>query len=117
MRYLYEGHLGRYFVTDKPLSFDDAYCDECGDYDSLVGEFSSIKEFWNLIKDDCDTDGNGGYSLQYVYPLMLSTFDDMESKARYDGKNSWVDEICSNTDEEILKHITEAIEKESTERK
>ena len=112
MRYLYEGHLGRHFVTDAPLSFNDTYCDECGDYDSLVGNFSSVKEFWELIRCDCDTDGNGGYSLQYIYPFMLSTFENMENKARYEGEDSWTNEICSNSDEEILNYIVEAIEEE-----
>lgn len=114
MRYLYENHLGGIFVSDELIPYKDLYCEECGDSDWFIGTFESLEEFWDLVQYDCDVDGNGGYSLQYIYPFMLLTFDGMESKARYDGKNSWVDEICSNTDEEILKYIAEAIEEEET---
>ena len=53
--YLVEGHLGGDYikkVTDDPYQEDDIQeiCDECGDNDWIVGEFSTYEEGINLIR-------------------------------------------------------------------
>ena len=37
MKYLYESHLGGYYVTDHELSLDERYCETCGDADRCIG--------------------------------------------------------------------------------
>lgn len=34
--FLYESHMGGYFLTDRELSNDELYCEQCGDSDYLV---------------------------------------------------------------------------------
>lgn len=34
--YIYESHLGGYFISSEDLDYEDLYCDECGDSDTLV---------------------------------------------------------------------------------
>ena len=74
MKYLYESHLGGIYVTDKKLSSKSLYCEQCGDSDWFLGTFETIKDFWELIGDECDIEGNGGWSLQYIYPMMVDLF-------------------------------------------
>ena len=67
MKYLYNSHLGGLYTSDEELDYDYLYCEQCGDSDTLIGSFSTIQDFWNLIKEECDINGSGGYSLQYLY--------------------------------------------------
>lgn len=104
MKYLYESHLGGLYTSDKQLGFRDVYCETCGDVDIYIGSFETVCDFWNLIKDDCSIDGDGGWSLQYIYPFMIREFDlieEMEFLRYYDGCAC----SCGNRDEEILERI------------
>ena len=49
--YCYESHLGGIYWTEEKLSFEDTYCDECGDSDWLLGYASNKKEALKLIDD------------------------------------------------------------------
>ena len=103
MRYLYEGHLGNLFSTPYELDYEDCYCDECGDSDYLIGSYETIEEFWNLIENDCDLDGHGGWSLQYVFPLMASEFNLLD---RFEMNG----EFCGDLPEdEIIERIEQLI--------
>lgn len=51
MKYLYDNHLGGLYTSDEELDYDCLYCDTCGDSDVLIGSFSTIQDFWNLIKE------------------------------------------------------------------
>ena len=35
--YIYEGHMGSLYVSDKALEYEQLYCEICGDSDTLIG--------------------------------------------------------------------------------
>lgn len=42
--YLYEGHMGGFYTSEDEIDYDDLYCEQCGDSDSLIGWFDSKEE-------------------------------------------------------------------------
>lgn len=114
MVYLYESHMGGLFIDEDCLDFDDLYCETCGDSDNLLGSFETLEEFWNLIKDECDINGSGGYALTYVYPMIVEEFE-LPYKVLYEDEHMKDYGFCSNSEEEILKNIKEAIRKENAD--
>lgn len=108
MRYLYESHIGSLFVSDDYLSFEETYCETCGDCDQLLGEFETINDFWNLIEDKCSIDGGGGYNLQYVYPMMVKMFD-LPDKVEYDNYLDKLTGYCKAKESDIISRIEELI--------
>ena len=54
-KYLYRGHMGSLFATDELLSFEERYCEQCGDSDDYIGYAKNMQEAWDLIKDECST--------------------------------------------------------------
>ena len=40
-KYLYHAHVGGYYVTDRPLSEGELYCERCRDEDELVLEYDT----------------------------------------------------------------------------
>lgn len=107
-KYLYESHLGGLYVSDEIRDFADLFCEQCGDSDQLIGTFNTAKEFWDLVKDECDINGSGGYALQYIYPLMVEEFELMDNTV-YENKYEKESGFCCNSEGEILKFIKEAI--------
>lgn len=65
--YVYESHLGGgYFGSETPLSFEECYCEQCGDSDWEVGEFETAEQFVAYIADDiCFEPGRGGWDDGY----------------------------------------------------
>ena len=108
MKYLYNSHLGGLYTSDEELDYDYLYCEQCGDSDTLIGSFSTIQDFWNLIKEECDINGSGGFSLQYVYPILVSEFD-LPDNVQYENDYEKDCGFCSNSDKEILAKINELI--------
>ena len=108
--YVYESHLGGLFVEDRMLSFKERFCEDCGDSDVLIGEYSDVQEFWNLIKDYCSIDNSGGYTLSYVFPLMVSLFD-LDCDVTYENSDYAAQKFCSNTEENILKQLEKYVGK------
>ena len=108
MKYLYQGHIGGLYTSDEQLDYDRLYCEQCGDSDWFLGAFETLKDFWELIKDECDIEGNGGWSLQYIYPMMVVLFD-LPDVVEYE--NEWDRDygLCNNSDAEILARIEELI--------
>ena len=104
MRYLYDGHLGSLFTSDNILSYEECYCETCGDSDQLIGTFTTLEEFWNLIKDDCDIDGSEGWCLQYIFPLIVSEFE-LPVELTYDDYDMKSQGFCNFTDKEIIELI------------
>lgn len=70
--YLYESHLGGIYTTGCELSFDDLYCEECGDSDWPLGEAESAAEAWDILKPMTELNGEGGYLLSYIFPIVMS---------------------------------------------
>lgn len=64
--YIYEDHMGGLYVSDRELSYEERHCEQCGDTDWLIGYATTKEEAWNLLKDDSDIDGCGGWDLVYI---------------------------------------------------
>lgn len=107
MKYLYESHLGGLYISDDYIDYDDLYCEECGDSDWLLGQFNSIEEFWNLIEDQVDICGSGGYALQYIYPIIVGEFE-LDDKLEFDNGIDWP-LYCIWDDKRIIDRIEELI--------
>ena len=73
--YIYESHMGGLFVSDTYLSCEELYCETCGDLDFLIGYAATKKEAWNLLKNDTDIDGSGGWNHDYVQEFINSNWD------------------------------------------
>ena len=114
MKYLYDRHLGGLYTSDEELDYDYLYCEQCGDSDTLIGSFSTIQDFWNLIKEECDINGSGGYSLQYVYPILVSEFD-LPDNVRYENDYERDCGFCCNSEREILTRIEELVKEKENE--
>lgn len=108
MKYLYESHLGGLYTSDEQMTHEDLYCDACNDYDFEVGHYDNIKEFWGLIKDDCDIDGNGGWSMKYIYSFMVEEFN-LSYPIHYENEHQCGQCICNDSLDEILYNIKDAI--------
>ena len=108
MSYLYEGHLGTLFTSPTVIELKECYCETCGDYDHLIGKFETLEEFWSIVKDYCSIDGSGGWSLQYIFPLMLSEFN-IELELEYETYSDKAQGVCSNSDRDILSKIEQLI--------
>lgn len=74
--YIYQSHMGGFFTEESPLGFDECYCEECADSDYLIGHATTREEAWNLVKDDTDINGSGGYDYDYVKSFIESNFED-----------------------------------------
>ena len=68
--YIYEGHMGGLYTSDEPLDYEDLYCEECGDSDQLIGYAITKEEAWNLLKDDADINGSGGWDYNYIQDFL-----------------------------------------------
>ncbi len=108
MKYLYESHLGGLYTSDELLDRTSLYCEQCGDSDWLIGTFETIQDFWDLIKDDCDIEGSGGWSLQYIYPIIVEEFGLLDIIEYGDDLEKALG-VCYHSDEYILARIEELI--------
>lgn len=52
MYYLYFSHTGSYYTDTHKLSEEDTYCEDCMDYDELIGEFKDKSGLTKLLKMD-----------------------------------------------------------------
>lgn len=73
--YIYESHMGGLYVSDELLDFELLYCEQCGDSDSLLGFAETREEAWDLLKDETDINGSGGWDFEYVQEF-LKNWDD-----------------------------------------
>ena len=110
--YLYESHLGGIYTDENAIPFEELYCETCGDYDTCLGLYNNLEEFWNLLKDHCSIDGSGGWSLQYVYPKMVSLFE-LDDEVPYENYNEKSQGFCSLSDKEIINKIENFIKQGS----
>lgn len=68
--YIYQSHMGGMFVSDEVLGYEQTYCEECGDSDLLIGYAETREDAWNLLKDDTDINGSGGWNYEYVQEFL-----------------------------------------------
>lgn len=63
---VYENHLGGIYFDERVLSFDDLYCEQCGDTDWHLGHADTWEEVMELITDE---DGWCRYAEDYLAEL------------------------------------------------
>lgn len=68
--YIYESHMGSLFVSDDILDYEQTYCETCGDSDFLLGYVETREEAWNLLKDNTNINGSGGWDYDYVQEFL-----------------------------------------------
>ncbi len=68
--YIYQSHMGGLFASDEILDYEQTYCEICGDSDWLIGYAETREEAWNLLKDDIDINGSGGWNYDYVQEFL-----------------------------------------------
>lgn len=75
--YIYESHLGGVlYASYDYLDYDVLYCETCGDSDWFVGKADTRAEAWELLKDDIDINGSGGWDYDYVWEFINANFDE-----------------------------------------
>lgn len=74
--YIYEGHLGGLYTTEEPLEYEDLYCEECGDSDTLIGYAETKEEAWNVLKEDTDINGSDGWNYNYVKDFISRNWNE-----------------------------------------
>lgn len=68
--------MGSLFTTDELLSYEECYCETCGDSDWLIGEADTRKEAWELLKDEIDINGSGGWDFEYVANFINGNWEE-----------------------------------------
>ena len=74
--YIYEGYMGSLYTSDDVLDYEDTHCEVCGDSDWLIGPANTREEAWNLLKDDTNIDGSGGWDYDYVQEFIISNWNE-----------------------------------------
>ena len=78
--YIYASHLGSLYVSQYEIDYEYLYCETCGDSDFLIGFADTREEAWNLLKDDTDIDGSGGWAYDYIKDFIESNWDEQRIK-------------------------------------
>ena len=68
--YIYESHMGDLFASSDILDYEQTYCEICGDYDHLIGYAETREEAWEILKDDTNINGSGGWNYDYVQEFL-----------------------------------------------
>ena len=68
--YIYESHMGGLYTSDYPLDYEQTYCETCGDSDFLLGYAETREEAWELLKNDTNIDGSGGWDYDYIQDFL-----------------------------------------------
>ena len=68
--------MGGLFASDRELSYEEFYCEICGDSDWLIGEADTREEAWELLKRDTNINGSGGWDYDYVQEFLNENFGD-----------------------------------------
>ena len=73
--YIYESHLGGLYTSDEYLDYDDLFCEQCGDSDWLIGYATTKEEAWELLKDDININGSGGWDYDFVQRFINTNWE------------------------------------------
>lgn len=75
MTYIYESHMGGIYATSYALDYEERYCDQCGDCDSLIGEAETVGELL-IVLSNCIM---GSYvSIEYMQEWVMEHFPDLD---------------------------------------
>lgn len=77
MRWVYDGHLGTFYTTDKPMPQESLYCEQCGDYDWEMGGFATLEDFLIAYADviQLPDSEEWGYDLEYILRTLGHDFE------------------------------------------
>ena len=50
--FVYESHMGGFFVSEEELSYEECSCEVCGDSDWFIGEAETKEEAREIIKNE-----------------------------------------------------------------
>jgi hypothetical protein len=62
--------MGGLYTSDDELDYEQTYCETCGDSDWLIGYAETREEAWDLLKDDTNIDGSGGWDYEYIQDFL-----------------------------------------------
>lgn len=99
--YLYSSHLGGLYTNNEEYDLGDLYCETCGDYDTCLGSFQTVNEFWNLVKDEY-------YDIHYLFVKIVNIFD-LPFKLSYADKVARNEEFCCNSKRYIADKLKELL--------
>ena len=68
--YIYQSHMEGSITSDDELDYEQTYCETCGDSDWLIGYAETREEAWDLLKDDTNIDGSGGWDYEYIQDFL-----------------------------------------------
>lgn len=71
--YIYKNHMGGLFTVDEPLSYEECYCETCGDFDWLIGEADTREKALESLKDE---DGVIPYTDEYMEEFLSNNFEE-----------------------------------------
>lgn len=74
--YIYDGHLGGFYISDEEIPDDDLYCETCGDYDELIFTMEDISDLQRLL--------NYMFTEYYTLDCMFEIIKDL--KKYYDDE-------------------------------
>lgn len=75
--WVYELHMGGLRTSDTPITYEDLYCEQCGDSDWEIGEFDTLADFLRYWADNIYVDNSdGGYPLEDVLDDVAESFND-----------------------------------------
>lgn len=78
--YAYENHMGGIYFSQFKYDIDDLYCEQCGDYDWLIGEAYNAKNMITKLADYLVVEPyDGGYDLAEVLEDMKYYFNNVPS--------------------------------------
>lgn len=78
--YAYESHMCGIYFSQSEYDVDDLYCEQCGDYDWLIGEASNAKDMITKLANYLAIEPyDGGYNLAEVLEDMNKYFNDILS--------------------------------------
>lgn len=50
--HIYSSCIGSLFISENELSYEDTYCETCGDTDGWLGEIKTRKQLIKLLKQN-----------------------------------------------------------------
>lgn len=79
MTYVYESHLGGLYTSDYELDYDDLYCEQCGDSDSLfaVVDETNKNDVLELIEELC-FDWKYARDIEYIKEFIQENFYEVD---------------------------------------
>lgn len=66
--------MGGIYATEHEQDYKSLYREQCGNSDWLIGQTDTRQEAWELLKDDTDINGSGGWNYEYAQKCIDEWF-------------------------------------------